>query len=432
MPVYNPPDQILFSPVTNFYKGKAIRQQLAAGKIDLDLKKKKLKQADEKFDLEKKRVKLSEKQVGLQEEAYDLNREKFENEVGKDVASKASFDIYSITQEVNELFEKGGKTPEAEAESLELAAARFTEYAGSLPDGESKNKLLEMLEGGVTTEEYQAILPVAERNAKYYGHTKDGKLTTVAKGADVLDAEGNLIYQNIDEGGSGRQRDDEIRDATAILEGMGVPDAKNEAIKIVDGLVKYVPDAAGGVLYRIDTTKGTAEEVNIDTGVDRGDRPVVDPQETLWSLAEDATGIIKTITAGASQVSGALGGPIAEEVVSARQKFKASENSVIRAFSLNPRYPVAEQKRIKENIAIGPKFLDSKSLMHSRMRAIDSFLRQELALAEFESRRPGIDRSAKAKEEQLINAISGFLDGLGVPQGSGSGIRIISREPAGE
>ena len=65
------------------------------------------------------------------------------------------------------------------------------------------------------------------------------------------------------------------------------------------------------------------------------------------------------------------------------------------------------------------------------MRAIDSFLRQELALAEYEARRPGIDRAAKAKEEQLINAIGGFLDGLGVPQGDGSGIRIISRRPAG-
>ena len=48
MPAYNPPDQILFSPVTNYYKGKAIRQQLEAGKVDLDLKKLELADAPSK------------------------------------------------------------------------------------------------------------------------------------------------------------------------------------------------------------------------------------------------------------------------------------------------------------------------------------------------------------------------------------------------
>ncbi len=90
MPAYTPPQQILFSPVTNFYKGKAIRQQLAAGETDIKIKKKELEQVDEKFDLAKKRV-------SLQEDAYKLNREKFENEVGKERASKAAFDLYEIT-----------------------------------------------------------------------------------------------------------------------------------------------------------------------------------------------------------------------------------------------------------------------------------------------------------------------------------------------
>ena len=38
MPAYNPPPQVLFSPVTNYYQGKAIRQQLAAGEQDMELK----------------------------------------------------------------------------------------------------------------------------------------------------------------------------------------------------------------------------------------------------------------------------------------------------------------------------------------------------------------------------------------------------------
>ncbi len=38
-----------------------------------------------------------------------------------------------------------------------------------MPDGESKDKLLEMLQNGVTTEEYQAARIAAEHEAKYYG-----------------------------------------------------------------------------------------------------------------------------------------------------------------------------------------------------------------------------------------------------------------------
>ena len=38
MPTYRPPQQVLFSPVTSFYQGKAIRQQLKAGEQDAKLR----------------------------------------------------------------------------------------------------------------------------------------------------------------------------------------------------------------------------------------------------------------------------------------------------------------------------------------------------------------------------------------------------------
>ena len=38
MPAYNPPPQTLFSPVSNYYQGKAIRQQLAAGEQEAELR----------------------------------------------------------------------------------------------------------------------------------------------------------------------------------------------------------------------------------------------------------------------------------------------------------------------------------------------------------------------------------------------------------
>jgi hypothetical protein len=216
MPAYNPPPQVLFSPVTNYYQGKAIRQQLAAGEQDMAIKKKQMEQSDEKLDLERKRAELSERQVKIQEESFDLNREKFENEVGKEAASRAAFDAYSITQEVDGLFQAGGKTPEAEAESLQVAAEGFTRYAESLPDGEQKDGLLAKLQDGLTADEYRTIRPAVERAAGYYGHIGEDKLTTVAKGTDVINSSGEVVYSNIDEGGKPTRSDG---DAIKLLDG---------------------------------------------------------------------------------------------------------------------------------------------------------------------------------------------------------------------
>ena len=40
MPAYNPPPQVLFSPVTNYYQGKAIRAGLEEQKVNTELKRK--------------------------------------------------------------------------------------------------------------------------------------------------------------------------------------------------------------------------------------------------------------------------------------------------------------------------------------------------------------------------------------------------------
>jgi hypothetical protein len=189
-------NQVLFSPVSNYYQGKAIRQQLAAGELDMKTKEKNLELADKRISLEEERVKLSERQVKTSEELLDLNREKFENEVGKEAASKAAFDAYSITQEVDSLFQQGGKTPEAEAASLQVAAERFGEYAETLPDGEQKAGLLEKLQDGLTADEYRSIRPATERAARYYGHVKDAENTTLAEGAMLLGPDNEPIVKN--------------------------------------------------------------------------------------------------------------------------------------------------------------------------------------------------------------------------------------------
>ena len=192
-------NQVLISPVSAYYEGKAKRASLAEAELDRERKQQQIDMAPDKLDLEKQRVELAEQQVKNQETAYALAREKYEFEVGEKVAKRAAFDLSKIIESVNAEFAKGGKTPEAEAASLELAKQRLTDFANSLPDGEQKAKTLEMLEGGITAEEYQSLLPMNDSNVAWYKFGEERKLTTVAKGADLVDAEGNVVYQNIDE-----------------------------------------------------------------------------------------------------------------------------------------------------------------------------------------------------------------------------------------
>ena len=50
MPAYNPPPQVLFSPVSNFYQGKAIRQGLAAGEQDAELRDLQIEATQQEID----------------------------------------------------------------------------------------------------------------------------------------------------------------------------------------------------------------------------------------------------------------------------------------------------------------------------------------------------------------------------------------------
>ena len=69
MPAYRPPQQILFSPVSNFYKGKAIRQQLEAGEQDAELRDLQIeafKQEPSKDEEEKARLELEELRLNVE------------------------------------------------------------------------------------------------------------------------------------------------------------------------------------------------------------------------------------------------------------------------------------------------------------------------------------------------------------------------------
>ena len=381
-------NQVLISPVSSYYEGKAKRASLKQAEANLEfteLRSKALKASMGPDTSEKTRLELEE---------LRLNVQKKREELGDDEMQRRANAYGPIMEEAARMAEAGDLDGGIEYANNELRVA--AEKLG--PD------------------------VLAEFNEDL-GEDRALNQTELKRIRSSI-----LAYYEM-AGVGGRQRDDEIRDAEAILIRMGVPNSHEEAIKQVDKLVKYTPDPAGGKLYKTDMLTDTTTEVDIQPSEPQGPPPTVPYNETLWALSEEATGVGPGAKEFLSKALGPIGGYVSEATISAKSKFKAAENTLIRAFALNPRYPVAEQQRIKENIQVKPKFWDSADLMRSRMRGIRAFLEQERVTAAYESKRKGIDRATRTKEENTVADIARYLRLLGQPQTS-TGFRVISRRSA--
>ena len=142
------------------------------------------------------------------------------------------------------------------------------------------------------------------------------------------------------------------------------------------------------------------------------------PEQTLFGLADQATGPGNIIGGQAiAPIGAAFGMPASTldaESVSAQQFFSAAENSLIRGFSLNPKFPVAEQNRIRENISIQPKFFDSAELMRERMWAIDRFLANEEQKFLRDSQNPSLPNDLRSQQGANAVNVKSFRNSLGI------------------
>lgn len=191
--------------------------------------------------------------------------------------------------------------------------------------------------------------------------------------------------------------------------------SKQEATGLMTGTIKVIPDPVSGIPYLVDSIKGTKktltdeDQINIES-------VITDPkQETLFKLADLTAGPVSAIQAGVSVPSGIVGGPVASETVQARQTIVTSKNELIKALSINRRYPVTEQQRIEKEINIEPRIFDNPKLLRARMISIDKSLKVRMnnaAKVAYDPNMPIVDRREAKKE---IHDLSSFIDLMGVP-----------------
>lgn len=145
------------------------------------------------------------------------------------------------------------------------------------------------------------------------------------------------------------------------------------------------------------------------------------PPRTLWQMAPSVTGVGPAIAESAQGVLGQVGfNPAPEGLIRDRQTFAAVQNDLIRALSVNPRFPVAEMQRIEREIAIAPGVLTDPVSLRERMVSIDTYLRGRLQNEDRAANDASLPVPTRQAALSAANSIRDFLAQLGVPEGGRS------------
>ena len=153
---------------------------------------------------------------------------------------------------------------------------------------------------------------------------------------------------------------------------------------------------------------------------------------TLWDITEGSTGIVPSLQEGWTNIAGQFGAGGFEDVVENRQMFDIEKNNLIRALSINPRFPVGEMERLEREINITPSAFNSANAMRARMIAINSALSTRLENELRSAADPNMPASARRNAIQAANDISNFLTTLGVPEGANAATGRGANDPAPE
>ena len=203
------------------------------------------------------------------------------------------------------------------------------------------------------------------------------------------------------------------------------------ASDIVDGNIRYEVVPQTGAVRRIDRLTGNVNEVPISNLPPQVQADLIAADEenqnqTLWEAAENGTGLWSAVRAGASRIVGQVPGvPQAQKTEEARQLLSTATNDLARALVINPRFPVAEVERIIREAGTQPGAFDTPELMRSRLKVLDSFLKDRLSIAKQDADNVNLPQETRSAQASNASAIRSFLPRLGIPQ------QGIGKPPAG-
>jgi len=147
------PDQVLISPVSSYYQGKAIRQGQEANEVSIAAAKYDLETAPKKMKMAEDAAKLQEREVKLREDQMALAQEELEAKIGVEAAQELAKEGYGITYAIDTAVTNGEMTQE---QALEKAAVDFAAYAEKVPE-DQRQDIIAKMQDGIDINEYRQI-----------------------------------------------------------------------------------------------------------------------------------------------------------------------------------------------------------------------------------------------------------------------------------
>ena len=189
----------------------------------------------------------------------------------------------------------------------------------------------------------------------------------------------------------------------------GLPE--NEAANIVDGItdIEIVPETGRARL--INKKDNSVREIPI-SGEDNG-RADVAPDETLFNLVNDATGLRSGVLATTARIPGTEVSESEKKVLNARNQFQLFQNEVARGLVNNSKFPVKEREAVLDAIDISPSLFDNPSAMKVRLKSSKNFLRTKLEQAERDENDPSLPEKTRSDQASNASVLRNALDRIG-------------------
>ena len=415
MPAYTPPEQILISPVTSYYKGKAIRQQLAAAEQDAELK-------GLQIDLAKQEIKDAPSKREAAKRAALLQAENISSQIDKRVRDGEIAELELSAKALTPLLQDYSGTKDEDE-----ALAGFNENIGTAIQSLSPAEQAKVIEAmGPDKQFSHEEVHKIGLGVRMFADQQADTPSDYTLGQGRYSGKTNKLIAGVGptEGGKPTERDKKIEQYQDILR---LP--LDMSIKLADGLYDVKPNPVTGTVQIIDETGAVVREVDVE----REDVPRPKPEsgKTLWDLSTYATGPINTVAAALAIPLAWMGATPAEKIIGARQTFKTTNQDFIRALVNNKRYPIGEVNRIIEEINLVPTFLDDPKLMRIRMLSLHDSLSLRAAQAEADANNPTNPADFRGGAKKAAADINNYLAILGKPTAPQYALDALEEDPSG-
>jgi hypothetical protein len=214
------------------------------------------------------------------------------------------------------------------------------------------------------------------------------------------------------------------REAAQIAEAQALYGlSPQDATALVRGWKRITRNEVTGQSFIVDLATGQQTELTSAPAAPQPATPAAPaaPQRPelvpLWEQTEGVSGFLPGVKAAlsgpASQVLGP--GAAATGTIGARQNFTNAKNDLIRALSINPKFPATEIKRLDKEINIEPNAWDSDTTLRTKIIAVDQYLRNRLINEQQAARDTSLPAESRKAAASAAQHIENFLSVLGVP-----------------